>query len=105
MGLDPNGAQVALDGMWAHIAYSSQTAPLSPSDGDYIWGRRWSLGGVGIYEHVTYTDVDEFPIAQSQLWMGIQGSSLAQASTFQMKLEGYIKTVSTTDYFRIVNLR
>ena len=36
--LDPNGPQAAVDSMWCHLAYSTQTNSLTPSSADFIWG-------------------------------------------------------------------
>ena len=106
LSLDPGGALATADELYCHIAYSAQSFVIGPDDPDFIWGRAWqNIGAAAVLEQITYVPVDHFPLAATNLYFGIQGVSLAQAATARFKLAGYLQKVSTTDFFRIVNLR
>ena len=108
MFLDTNGALLNSDELEFQITYSSQAGIIKPSDPDWIWGRNWYSGptsGAVLLEKTTYVDIDHFPLATPQIYLGIKGVSLANAATGAIKLSGYLQKVSTTDFFRIANLR
>ncbi len=109
MNLDPNGPLVSADEVSAQLCYTTQTAIIGPDNPDWIWGRafRYDLttSGGAAFEKITYTPVNFFPLATPTLYLAIQGVSMAQAASVSFKLAGYMQKVSTTDFFRIANLR
>ena len=91
------------------VTYASQSAAIGPSDPDFIWGREpqqqiLTTGG-GILEALNYVSVNHFPLATPTIYIGVMGNGQASVITFDVKIEGYMQKVSTTDFFRIANLR
>lgn len=104
--MDPKGVLVNADEQWMHLAYTSQSFVITPSHADFIWGQCWqNTGAAAVLEVIRYIPIDHFPIASPTIYLGTQGVSLAQAGSVAFKLAGYLQKVSTTDFFRIANLR
>lgn len=99
----------AADRLGFQICYAPQAALVNQDNPDWIAGRSIAFevvtSGASNWERFTYVNIDNFPLAQSQLFFGAAGTSLAAASTCTFKLEGWLKKVSTTDFFRIARVR
>lgn len=102
--LDANDEQVQIQ-----LCYASQSALIGPSNPDWIVGMNQFMtratSGTQVYERQRYESVDYFPIAEPQLFLGVAGTGTASAITAEMKMEGYLAKVSTSEYFRITRLR
>ena len=103
------GLGSASDELGGQLTYAPQSAIIKPNDPDWIFGFDFrtvlTTSGMHIQERLWYTNIDNFPIAQDQIFFGLAGVSLASAATAWFKLEGYLQKVTVTDFFRIQRIR
>lgn len=97
------------DGVNLHLAYASQSDIIGPSDPDFLFGVNQRVdivtsGGYGMHR-VLYENIDHFPIAVPQLYIGVKGASLGAAVLAEVKLTGYHVRVNTTEFFRLAQSR
>lgn len=102
--LNGTGDQIAMQ-----LTYATQSGLITASDNDFLFGihqaHEVATQGAATYLKSIWMPMDEFPVAVTALFLGVQGVSLASAVQASVKIHGYHVKVNTTEYFRLAQSR
>lgn len=91
------------------LSYDTRTTVGNLGNTQMFWVQAWKMNlltsGGGIYQPVVHHFLgDGVPIARPQLYVGVEGTSLAAAGKGFVVLRGYYQRATAEEFFRIAQV-